>query len=69
MFLREREGKIERHRQMQLPLLCSHLLKEKRGVVVRAGGSYLSLCCVTVPSYKFRIAAVMSKAFHGVINI
>lgn len=32
-------------------------------------GSYLSLFCVTVLPYKFRIAAVMSKAFHGVINI
>lgn len=35
----------------------------------RAGRSYLSVSCVTVPLYKFRKAAVMSKAFHGVINI
>ena len=44
-------------------------IKRERGVAVRAGRSYLSLFCVTVPSYKFRIASVMSKAFHGVINI
>lgn len=49
-------------------VVCPSIKREK-SVVARAGRSYLSLFCVTVPLYKFRKAAVMSKAFHGVINI
>lgn len=44
-------------------------IKREKSVAVRAGRSYLSLFCITVPPYKFRKAAVMNKAFHGVINI
>lgn len=56
----------ERRRQIACVLYPS--IKRERGVVLRAGRSYLSLWCVSVTSYKFRIVAVMSKAFHGVIN-
>lgn len=44
-------------------------IRREKSAVGEDGGSYLSLFCVTVLPYKFRIAAVMSKAFHGVINI
>lgn len=63
LCVREKQG------QMWPPVFCTHLLKEKRGVFVSAGRSYLSLFRVTVPSYEFRKAPVMRKAFHGVINI
>lgn len=56
----------ERHRQMRLPVLCTHLLKEK-GVWLWELGEVIYH--YSVRPYKFRIAAVMSKAFHGVINI
>lgn len=44
-------------------------IRREKSAVGKGGGSYLSLFCVTVLPYKFRKAAVMSKAFHGVINI
>lgn len=44
-------------------------IRWEKSVVGKGGGSYLSLFCVTVLPYKFRIAAVMIKVFHGVINI